>query len=219
MDDKLREQIRLHIAGAIVRHKPPFDELKTLTNEHELSQEFMDKWVIPFFMNINHYYGHLDAQWINRLKLIKAEITTDIIEQLLGDFGWQTRHTGAFFAAIGNHTQFIDVMGTHLLKSEVCFAGGTYCKVFASFNTPQCVDYINLYLDYYLTKPDLWFDQTDAMEAIAYLDKINHTNHLDKHMDNWLLFIQNKPNWQREISTEHLENTLNVIEAVKLYTI
>ena len=213
MDEKEIEAIKLHVAGATVRHTPPFDDLKPFKNDFELTQDFIDKWVVPFYMNL----GHTDNEWIKKLTSVKKEITTDIIEKNLGDFNWRTRQTGAFFSAITNQTQFIDIIGTHLLKSEVCYAGGVYCKVFASFNLPKCVDYLNLYLDYYLTKPDLWFDQRDAMEAILYLDKINSTNHFDRHTNNWTEFIKNKPYWDKEIKTDNLEKQLTVIETVRQY--
>lgn len=213
MDDKEIEAIKSHVAGATVRHTPPFDDLKPFKNNFELTQNFIDTWVIPYYMNI----GHSDNDWINKLTSIKNEITTDIIQNNLGDFNWRTRQTGAFFSAITKQTQFIDIIGTHLLKSEVCYAGGVYCKVFASFNLPKCVDYLNLYLDYYLTKSDLWFDQRDAMEAILYLDKLNTTNHFDRHINNWTEFIKNKPYWDKEIKTDNLEKQLNVIQTVRKY--
>jgi len=213
MDDKEIEAIKLHIAGATVRHIPPFDDIKPFKNDFELSRDFIDKWVIPFYMNI----GDTDNKWVNKLTSIKKEITTDIIEKNLGDFNWQTRQTGAFFSAITNQTQFIDTFGTHLLKSEVCYAGAVYCQVFASFNLPKCVDYLNLYLDYYLTKPDLWFDQREAMEAVLYLDRLNSTNHYDRHVSNWTEFIKNKPHWDKEIKTDNLEKQLNLIQTVKKY--
>ncbi len=211
MDEKENEAIKLHIAGATVQHTPPFDDLNSFKNDIELTQEFIDKWVIPFYMNI----GHTDTEWINKLISIKKEISTDIIKKNLGDFDWRTRQTGAFFSAITNQTQFIDIIGTHLLKSEVCSAGKVYCQVFASFNLPKCVDYLNLYLDYYLTKPDLWFDQRDAMQAILYLDRINSTNYFNKHIDNWTKFIKNKPYWDKEIETEDLEKQIRIIQTVR----
>lgn len=213
MDDKEIEAIKLHVAGATVRHTPPFYDLKPFKNDYELTQDFIDKWVIPFYMNI----GLTDDEWINKLTSIKNEITGDIIQKNLGDFNWRTRQTGAFFSAITNQSQFIDIIGTHLLKSEVCHAGGVYCQVLASFNLLKCVDYLNLYLDYYLIKPDLWFDQREAMEAILYLDKLNSTNHFDRHINNWTEFIKNKPYWDKEIKTENLENQMNVIQTVRKY--
>lgn len=211
MDDKEIEAIKLHVAGATVRHTSPFDDLKPFKNDLELTQDFIDKWVIPYYMNI----GHTDNDWINKLTSIKSEITSDIIQKSLGDFNWRTRQTGAFFSAILDQQQFIEIIGTHLLKSEVCYAGGIYCKVFASFNTTKCVEYLNQYLDYYLTKPDLWFDQREAMESLLYLDRINATNYFERHISNWTEFIKNKPYWDKEISTNKLEKQLTLIETVK----
>ena len=214
MDDKKTEALKLHVAGATVRHTPPFDNLKSFKNDVELTQDFIDKWVKPYYLKI----GSTSTEWISELTAIKNEITADIIQKNLGDFNWRMRQTGAFFAAITNQTQFIEVIGTHLLKSEVCFAGNVYCRVLASFNTAKCVEYLNAYLDYYLTMPDLWFDQKAAMEAILYLDKINSTNYFDRHKNNWTEFMKNKPNRNKEISTNNWEKQLEVIETVKKYT-
>ncbi|WP_254411191.1 DUF6000 family protein [Dyadobacter diqingensis] len=213
MDNEEIEAIKLHVAGATVRHVPPFDDLKPFTNDFELTQDFIDKWVIPFYRNI----GHTDHKWVNKLTSVKQGITPDIIQKNLGDFNWRTRQTGAFFSAITNQTQFIDIIGTHLLKSEVCYAGRVYCQVLASFNLSKCVDYLNLYLDYYLLQPNLWFDQRDAMEGILYLDKLNSTSYYDKHINNWTEFIKNKPYGDKEVTTDNLEKQLAIIETVKKY--
>ncbi len=213
MDDKQLEEIKLHVAGATVRHTSPFDDLPTFRNDFELTQGFRDKWVAPFYMNI----GEFDDNWINKLISVKNEITNEIIQKNLGDFDWRTRQTGAFFAAITNQSEFIDIIGTYLLKSEVCYAGVTYCAVLASFNIKRCIEYLNLYLDYYLKKPKLWFDQKAAMEALLYLDRINGTNHCGRHLDNWREFIKNKPHWPNEINTDTLEKQLLVIQTVRQY--
>ncbi len=213
MKDEELDAIKLHIAGATVRHTPPFDDLKPFKNDFVLTQEFIEKWVTPFYMNISR----TDNQWVNLLTSIKKEITPNVIQDNLGNFDWRTRQTGAFFSAITNQTQFIDIIGIHLLKSEVCFAGRVYCYVFASFNSTKCVDYLNLYLDYYLTKAELEFDQREAIEAVKYLDKLNGTNHLDKHFNNWTEFIKNKPNWDKEINTDRLEKQIKLIDTIRKY--
>jgi Family of unknown function (DUF6000) len=213
MDENLKEQIRQHSAGAIVQHRSPFHDLKSFRNEFELTQGFLDQWVIPYYMCI----GDVDEPWIEQLRAIKAKITPEIIASCLGDFNWRTRQTGAFFAAITNQEQFIDVIGTHLLKSEVCYAGGVYSMVFAAFNTAACVAYLNAYLEYYLRRPDLWFDQSKAMSALLYLDQQNGTHHIERHQEQWLKFLANKPQWGQEISTAYLEKQLKVIEVVRNY--
>lgn len=213
MNDKEIESLKQHVAGATVQHRSPFDDLQSFKNEIPLTKEFIDSWIIPFYSNLLH----TDSKWINQLQAVKKALIPYIIEKSLGDFNWRTRQTGAFFSAITNQTQFIDIIGTHLLKSEVCYAGRVYCQVFASFNLPECVDYLNTYLDYYLKKSDLWFDQREAMEAILYLDKLNSTNHFDRHINNWIEFVKNKHNWSKEIKTENLEKRLNVIQTVRQY--
>lgn len=207
----IEEQIRLHSAGATVRHKYSFANLSSFQNNFELTEEFLKTWAAPFYMKI----GSDNDEWIESLAKVKNKITKEITLSLLGNFNWRTRQTGAFFAAIKNYTDLIDIIGVHFLKSEVCFAGRIYAFVLASFNTPQCVEYLNLYLDYYLTKPDLWFDQKQAMEAVAYLDKINRTNYSALHLTNWIKFIENKLNWNKEINTDWIEKQINLIEIVK----
>jgi len=209
--DHLDEQIRLHSAGATVRHKSTFAELTSYQNVEQLSQEFIDTWVIPFYMRI----GDTDEDWANQLIQAKGKITKDIVVKLLGDFDWRTRQTGAFFASIKKYTDLADIIGVHFLKSEVCYAGQVYAYTFASFNTKNCIDYLNQYLTYYLSKPDLWFDQLEAMETLKYLDKLNDTNLIANHTDNWLNFIANKPYWKKEISIERLIKQLQLIDNVQ----
>jgi hypothetical protein len=210
MDD-LNEQIRLHSAGATVRHKSTFADLPSYKNNAELPKDFIDTWVAPFYMKI----GDSDNVWANQLIETKNKISKEVVVKLLGDFNWRTRQTGAFFAAIKNFTDLDDIIGTHFLKSEVCYAGKVYAYTFASFNTDKGIDYLDRYLTYYLSKPDLWFDQREALEALTYLDKINRSNVASKHTDNWIKFIANKPTWDKEILTDRLEEQLELIEKVK----
>lgn len=210
MFKKLRA-IALHTAGATVQTKTPFALLQSFDNEFELSNEFIHKWVVPYYMNI----GDSSQEWIDKLLAVKHEITDDVIEKCLGNLDWRTRQTGAFFAAITNKAEFIDIVGTHLLKSEVCYAGKVYCEVLASFNLPEGVEYLNQYLDYYLKRPELYFDQREAMEAILYLDGKNGTNHFGMHTNNWRNFIKDKPYWPEEINTASLEKQLHLIETIK----
>ena len=115
MDD-LNEQIRLHSAGATVRHNSNFADLVSFTNRAELTQEFVDTWTVPFYMRI----GDTSNDWLTHLIKTRDKITKEIVLKLLGDFNWRTRQTGAFFAAIKNFTDLTDIIGTHFLKSEVC---------------------------------------------------------------------------------------------------
>ncbi len=159
--------------------------------------------------------GDTDDSWTNQLIQAKDNITKDVIIKLLGDFNWRTRQTGAFFAAIKGFTDLTDIIGVHFLKSEVCYAGQVYAYTFALFNTDKSIDYLERYLTYYLAQPDLWFDQREAMEALTYLDKINQTHLVSKHSNKWIKFTNNKPYWDKNISTVRLQKQLELIEKVK----
>jgi len=174
MTDEIRAQIQAHTAGAIIRHSSPFDFLQSYQNPHTLDSDFLQKWIIPFYMNCRN--SHMYETVAIQLKTLKPQLNDEIILQCLGDFNWRTRLMGAYFAALDNRARFIELIGTHLLKSEVCFAGKVYAKVLAYFNTPECVAYLNLYAEYYLCRPDLYFDQFQVLEAICYLDGINQTH-------------------------------------------
>ncbi|HEX8698838.1 MAG TPA: DUF6000 family protein [Myxococcaceae bacterium] len=201
------DPIRLHVAGAIVRHRG-FSDLPTYRNPTELTQEFIDRWVVPYYMQVG---SSLEPEWEEQLRQVKPHLTRDVVQALLGDFNWRTRQTGAYFAALRNDSDLLDVIGTHLLKSDVCYAGRVYALVLAYFNHEKSAQYLDQYLTYYLAQPQLWFDQAEAMQALAYLDKVNGTSLLARHWPAWDAFLANKPNWSREVSLERLEAQLALL--------
>jgi hypothetical protein len=211
MTDEQLESLKKHVAGQTVLHTSPFESLTSHKNNPSVSNDFLKKWISPFYSQLHHYNQKL----IDSLLAVKNDINDDVISKALGDFNWRSRQTGAYFAAIKDNKNFIDIIGVHLLKSEVTFACKIYCVVFASFNTPKCVDYIETYLNYYLNKPDLFFDQREALEAIVYLDKINGTNLFSKYQDLWTNFLENKPYWDKEINTDRFEKQIATLECIK----
>jgi hypothetical protein len=180
------EMLRLHLAGATVRHASPFADLPSHNNEQEISDDFIKKWVVPYYMNIGG-----KAIFI---KEVSNDITPEICLALLGDFNWRTRLVGAYFSATKGYTEFIDIIGVHLLKSEVCCVGHIYALTLAHFNTEKSIQYLHRYLDYYLTRPDLYFDQKHVIEAMLFLDAENAI----KYIDSWNLFEQKRLNPEKK---------------------
>lgn len=215
MTDKELENLKLHVAGATVRHASPFESLFIYKNNFGLDQEFINKFVNPFYMNIP--VTDQDKKQIEELGKIKNEFTKDVVKKLLGDFNWRTRQTGAYFAAINEFKEFEDTIGTLLLKSEVTYAGTMYALVLATFNTKRGREFLTTYLDYYLTKLDLFFDQKQVLTAVKYLDEINGTNDFKDYTDKWDNFLTNKPHWKRDVNTNSLRQDISGIDAVKKY--
>lgn len=187
-----------HVRGATVVHQSPFSTLEVPSAPDVLSEEECEKWVVPFYRRS----FRSEAGVIDPLKAIYHQITPNIVERLLTEFDWRPRLTGAFFAALKRFTFLEDHIGRLLLRSDLCFAGTYYCVALAEFNTPQGLTYLKKYLEYYLTRPDLDYDQSDAMGALAYLDTVNHTKQFDSLLPLWNNYVDAKswkPNLQEGV--------------------
>lgn len=166
--------------------------------------------MIPFYFNL----AKTDNEWIEKYAELLPIITDEVILKNLGDFNWRTRSTGAFFAALKGKVEFIEIIGNHLLKSEVCYAGKTYAKTLASFNDEVGNQYLEKYLDYYLKQPYLYFDQTPVFRAVKYLDKVNGTDNLKKHLKSWETFCKLQGR-ELEVNIGGLEKEIETIEKIK----
>jgi hypothetical protein len=105
----------------------------------------------------------------------------DVAYALLAATDWRPRRVGAYIVALRELHELTDEVGGLLLRSDVCYAGGDYCLALAQLNAPRSRKYLQEYLDYYLTRHDLWFGQSSAISAIAYLDEVNGMHDLWIH--------------------------------------
>jgi Family of unknown function (DUF6000) len=184
-----------HIRGATVVHQSPFGSVEVPSAEDALSEQECEKWVAPFY---RVSFRSVENGFMNSLRGVYQEITPATVELLLTDYNWRPRLTGAFFAALKRFTSAADHIGRLLVRSDLCFAGKLYCVALTEFNTPTGLDYLRRYLEYYLTRPDLDYDQGDAMGAIAYLDAINGTKHFDGLRPLWKTYVQTK-SWKPDL--------------------
>jgi hypothetical protein len=112
------------------------------------------------------------------------------------------RLVGACIVALKEIHELTGQVGNLLLRSDVCYAGKGYCLALAKLNTVPSRKFLHDYLDHYLTQNDLWFDQAEAIAAIAYLDQVNGTKDLSLFDERWKAFVQNKPDWDLTGSTQ-----------------
>ncbi|MER7492943.1 DUF6000 family protein [Streptomyces pharetrae] len=108
-------------------------------------------------------------RFVRRLSEDAGAITAEEIAALL-EGGWRERRTAAWLIAVSQRTEFRERLGGLLLASEVCCVGLAYCVALASFGTPRDAGLLAAYLDRYLRRPDLAYDQTVAMGALLYID-------------------------------------------------
>ncbi|WP_257140437.1 DUF6000 family protein [Streptomyces sp. or3] len=98
-----------------------------------------------------------------------ATISDAELEALLG-FEWRARLTAAWLIGVGRRASFRERIGDLLLASEVCYSGGAYCFALAQFGTRADAEILNAYLDRYLPRTDLGYDQPAALGALLRLD-------------------------------------------------
>lgn len=207
---KTKDLIKLHVAGATVRHKSKFSDLEIFSNEEELDAEFINKYVSPFYMTSD--WPEYKKSYIE----IRSDIDKDVVLKLLGEFNWRPRSVGAQFVALEDMSELETNIGNLLLRSDVCYAGHEYCIALASFASPSAVDFLNQYLDYYLGKPNLWFNQNSAMGALSYLGGLADKDLLSLHMEAWHKFVKNKPNWNLQRSIDGFKAEMEEIAKFKL---
>jgi hypothetical protein len=198
MNDDEKKALMQHIRGATVVHTSPFSSIQVPTADDILSLEECDKFVSPFY---RVSFRSVDGQFIDSLNVIYQEITPKTVERLLTEYDWRPRLTGAFFTALKSFNFFEDHIGRLLIRSDLCFAGKLYCVVLAEFNSPTGLGYLRKYLEYYLTRPDLDYDQGDAMGAIAYLDAKNGTKNFESYQPLWNSYIKAK-SWKANLEVD-----------------
>jgi hypothetical protein len=202
---------RLHSAGAIVRHVSPFSRLDVPTRHGDPSRSLIDKWIRPFYMQVPPWDE--PASFVEAVRQVAHELDEGVTAELLSYFNWRPRIVGAYFVAIKRFTTLEDQVGRLLLRSDVCYAGGGYCAALASLNSPTAIAFLEEYLEYYLTRPDLWFDQGSAMAALGYLDHQNGTIRRKRFHADWQRFVENKPNWDLVQSDKAFEAAMRALDA------
>jgi hypothetical protein len=181
--------------------------LEVPRNEDELDEMFVEKWVLPFYSN---GISNADEPTMAQFAAAAQAIDVNIVRRLLGDFNWRTRITGAYFAAINCYSELVDILGTHLLKSEVCFAGKGYALALATFGGERAIDYLTGYLDYYLDRADLYYDQGEVFCALEHVDRAA----ADARRAKWDSFVADKPYWDLDRYRESLTESLATVARI-----
>lgn len=121
------------------------------------------------------------GQFMQNLAHAAAEITPGELSILL-EGGWRERKTAAWLIAIAGRIEFRSRLGELLLTSEVVYAGRGYCVALAHFQTEDDARLLTEYLDKYLPRLDLRYDQTMALGALMHIDSALDTNHATRFL-------------------------------------
>ncbi|MFF3990639.1 DUF6000 family protein [Streptomyces sp. NPDC001797] len=127
-------------------------------------------------------------------------ITPNEIAKLL-EGGWRERRTAAWLVAVSRRTEYREGLGQLLLTSEVCCVGLAYSVALASFGTARDADLLAAYLDRYLCRPDLAYDQAIVMGALQFIDLNLGGGHADRFREPgglWQQWLQDAPHMQSD---------------------
>jgi len=141
------------------------------------------------------------------LSLVNAELAL----ALLSVFDWRPRIIGAHVAALRGLSSLEQHVGNLLLRSDVCYAGSAYSLALAHFNTRRALQFLTDYLDYYLTRKDLWFEQRDVLAAVTCLDERNGTTIAKQYESRWREYVSDKPNVQLSVGIDRVRRNLEVL--------
>ncbi|ELP66657.1 DUF6000 family protein [Streptomyces turgidiscabies] len=139
------------------------------------------------------------AKFIRKLGKDASRIRPRELGMLL-DRGWRERGTAAWLVAVAGRTEFRGRLGELLLASEGPWAGQAYCVALATFGTSADTELLVAYLDRYLPRSDLDYDQTDALGALLLLDARTGTDRAAKFLAPdglWQQWIEGPPSKDR----------------------
>ncbi|MER7838502.1 DUF6000 family protein [Streptomyces sp. NPDC096040] len=151
--------------------------------------------------------GRDRAKFLRKLGQAAGEISPRELGMLL-DRGWRERKTAAWFIAVAGRSEFRDRLGELLLASEGPYAGQAYCVALATFGTSDDADILVAYLDRYLPRPDLYYDQTAALGALLLVDAelgADHAARLLAPDGLWQQWIDGPPSKDREVPDSYRE--------------
>ncbi|MFF9364040.1 DUF6000 family protein [Streptomyces griseoluteus] len=142
-----------------------------------------------------HMPSPASGRFVRDLREDAGLITPSGIAKLL-EGSWRERRTAAWLVAVSRRTEFREDLGRLLLAGEVCCVGVAYSVALASFGTARDADLLAAYLDRYLRRPDLGYDQTVVMGALQFIGLSLGGGQADRFREPgglWQQWLQNAP--------------------------
>ncbi|MFH8398935.1 DUF6000 family protein [Streptomyces anulatus] len=157
------------VAGhdAVMRHVQSDPELQ------ELVRRFVspDRRYLRLGGSLHRLSAVERSTFVRDLAQAAYEITPAELS-ILFEGGWRERKTAAWLVAVAHRTEFRDLIGRLLLASGGPYAGAAYCVALAKFGTAADAELLAAYLDHYLARPDLDYDQPTVLGTLLYLDGV-----------------------------------------------
>ncbi|MFE3902828.1 DUF6000 family protein [Streptomyces sp. NPDC059153] len=125
--------------------------------------------------------------------------------------GWRERLVAAWIAGIGGRTRQRERIGELLIESRQTYAGQGYCFALACFGTSADGQILCDYLDNYLRRTDLYYDQHWAIGALLDIDTQLGSDYAERFIARDGLWQQ----WTRDKSADYLEAQKNRVAELR----
>jgi hypothetical protein len=159
------------------------------------------------------------AAFLRDLAEAAEQVTSTELDVLLEDGGWRERKTAAWFIAVSGRTRFRDKVGALLCASEGPYAGEAYCLALTRLGTEADAAHLVAYLDRYLLRPDLNYDQPHALGALLCLDEALGTGHTTRFLGPeglWWQFCDARPAGGWVPSPQHARRIIKEMYALAM---
>ena len=181
--------------------------------------DFTTNWVAPFYIYVlhgNYYYqlkGDEQALFNENVKKALLNLNDETLQRLLSG-GWREQITGSWLCGLKGSSQYANNIGKKLVASQMTYAGQGHCFALACFANDESVKFFTEYLNIYLRKTDLHYDQGWVMPALMWVDEQNDTDHASKYLKSgglWETYIANKDTdaWQLGYRKEYFWKLMN----------
>lgn len=128
--------------------------------------------------NVRRMDEPVRAAFLRELIVDSRRVTNEELALLLGPMtGWRERLVAAWLAGIDGRASHRERFGELLIASKQTYAGAGYCFALACFATPADAEILCEYLDRYLPRLDLVYDQDWAIAALRDIDARLGTEH------------------------------------------
>jgi hypothetical protein len=196
----------LHSAGATIRHDSPFAALPVPATAIDAAS--LPEWSRPLFITGLFEPDETVMLVGDHIALVDAEL----VLALLSVFNWRPRTIGAHLAALRGLASLEEEIGNLLLRSDVCWAGRAYSLALARFNTPRSLQFLTRYLEYYLTRRDLSFEQQYVLATVICLDERNGPTIAREFESPWREYSRDGPNVALAAEVDRVRHQLEFLE-------
>ncbi|MER7859773.1 DUF6000 family protein [Amycolatopsis japonica] len=147
----------------------------------------IDRYVLSRYSKLLH--GNFDGmmtdpereRFLRDLVEDARTITDDELGELLAA-DWRPRITAAWLIGVDRRTAWRGRIRELFLESGLVFAGQGYCFALARFGTIADAEILVSYLDHYLARPGLRYDQEWALAALHHIDSDLTTAYTSRYL-------------------------------------